>query len=154
MATLELQDQIAALTVLQKRVKAELDARRDDWAKGARINQRDAAMVGEESLGTVSLGKPRVTLTVNDKDALIEWAMRERPELLSYDPHIAAADMDRLKKEVDVMLAETGELPPGFELKTGDPVTTVRLAKDADQVIQEAVNSGTITWDTVLAVEK
>lgn len=149
MTDMQLQDQIVALTVLQKRVSDELKRRKAAWSESARPKQRDAAAIGDVELGTVTMTKGRLTVKVTDMGALVAWAQRERPEVLSYDPHVADADLARLKREVEA----TGELLPGFDIVEGSPYPSVRLEKDAARVIEDAVRSGEITWGSVLEVE-
>lgn len=143
------EDKITALTVLSKRVAEELKAAKAAWQAEARPKQRDTGMIGERVLGTVGLTAGRETIKVTDKAALLEWAKANRPDLLSYDPHIAEDDVKRLIREVET----TGDLPDGMGLVTGEPFASVRLEKDAPQVIEEAVAAGSVSWSEVLAVE-
>lgn len=143
------EDKITALTVLSKRVAEELKAAKTAWQAEARPKQRDTGMIGERVLGTVGLTAGREAIKVTDKAALLEWAKANRPDLLSYDPHIAEDDVKRLIREVEV----SGDLPDGMDLVTGEPFASVRLEKDAAQVIEEAVAAGSVSWPEVLAVE-
>lgn len=143
------EDKITALTVLSKRVAEELKAAKTAWQTEARPKQRDTGMIGDRVLGTVGLTAGRETIKVTDKAALLEWAKANRPDLLSYDPHIAEDDVKRLIREVET----TGDLPDGMDLVTGEPFASVRLEKDAAQVIEEAVAAGSVSWSEVLAVE-
>lgn len=143
------EDKITALTVLSKRVAEELKAAKTAWQAEARPKQRDTGMIGDHVLGTVGLTAGRETIKVTDKAALLEWAKANRPDLLSYDPHIAEDDVKRLIREVET----TGDLPDGMDLVTGEPFASVRLEKDAARVIEEAVAAGSVSWSEVLAVE-
>lgn len=143
------EDKITALTVLSKRVAEELKAAKAAWEMDARPKQRDTGMIGDRVLGTVGLTAGRESIKVTDKAALLEWAKANRPDLLSYDPHIAEDDVKRLIREVET----TGDLPEGMDLVTGSPFASVRLEKDAARVIEDAVAAGAISWSDVLAVE-
>lgn len=143
------EDKIAALTVLSKRVAEELKAAKAAWEAEARPKQRDTGMIGDRVLGTVGLTAGRESIRVTDKAALLAWAQVHRPDLLSYDPHIADDDVKRLIREVE----STGDLPEGMDLVTGAPFASVRLEKDAARVIEDAVAGGSISWAEVLAVE-
>lgn len=143
------EDRIAALTVLKKRVDEELKTAKAAWELDARPKQRGTGMIGDRVLGTVGLTAGRESIKVTDKAALVAWAQKNRPDLLSYDPHIAEEDVKRLIREVET----TGDLPDGMDLVTGSPFTSVRLEKDATQVIAEAVAAGHLEWVDVLAVE-
>lgn len=144
------EDKITALTVLSKRVAEELRAAKTAWEGQARPKQRDTGMIGDRVLGTVGLTAGRETIKVTDPAALLAWAKENRPDLLSYDPHIAEDDVKRLLREVE----QTGDLPDGVDLVTGSPFASVRLEKDAARVIEDAVAAGSLTWSEVLAVEQ
>ena len=143
------EDKITALTVLSKRVAEELKAAKAAWQAEARPKQRDTGMIGDRMLGTVGLTAGRESIRVTDKAALVAWAQEHRPDLLSYDPHIAEDDLKRLIREVEA----TGDLPDGMDLVTGEPFASVRLERDAARVIEDAVAAGAVSWSDVLAVE-
>ncbi len=143
------EDKITALTVLSKRVAEELKAAKAAWQAEARPKQRDTGMIGDRMLGTVGLTAGRESIRVTDKAALVAWAQEHRPDLLSYDPHIAEDDLKRLIREVEA----TGDLPDGMDLVTGEPFASVRLERDAARVIEDAVAAGSVSWSDVLAVE-
>lgn len=143
------EDRILALTVLQKEVTATLKAEKATWTADARPEQRDAGMLGDRVVGTITRTKGRESLKVTDMGALVAWAQAHRPELLSYDPHIADDDRARLLKEVEA----TGDLPDGVDIVTGDPFASVRPKPDAAQAIADAIGAGAFDWTDVLAIE-
>ena len=147
---MRLEDQVAVLTVLDKRVKAELAARKAAWAEQARPKDRDAAMLGDAELGTVTLTAGRVSWKVTDKAALVAWAVENAPHLVQFSPHIPD---DTLKTLLKDPTTPDGEILPGVEQTQGAPYPSVRLSKDADRAVAEAVAGGSLSWGEVLELE-
>lgn len=148
---MRLEDQIVALTVLQDRVKKELDARRKEWVEQARPKARDTAMIGDEVVGSVSWRAGAQRFQITDMAALVAWAQEHAPHLVSYDPTIPENHLAVLRKNpVD----EHGELLPGFDVAVGDPGATVRTEKAAADVIARAVADGHLTYADMLELEQ
>lgn len=149
MTTLTPADKLVLLSELEKRVKAAKDAAKAEWAAGARPKQRDAAALGDDELGTVTMTKGRESWRLTDEKALIAWARDNAPHLIV--ERIAEADLTALKRKP---ITEEGEILPGFEPVTGEPYPSIRAVPGAAALIESAVAAGALAWADVLELEQ
>lgn len=147
---MERSDRIAALTVLKDRVEAELKAEKAAWAENARPKQRDAALIGDAELGTLTMTAGRQSWKPVDKAAILEWAMSNAKHLVEFEAHVPEDTLRQLAKDPTT---PDGEIIPGFELSEGAPYPSFRKAKTADAAIAAAVRSGELSFSDVLALE-
>lgn len=147
---MELEDQVVALTVLQAKVKEELDRKRAAWLAQARPKQRSTAMIGDEELGSVSWRKGAQRWALRDPEALLGWAMENAPHLVDYAPHVPEHHVAALKKNP---VTEDGEVIPGFEVSESPDGVTVKPAADAEAVVARAVRSGALAYADLLELE-
>ena len=144
---MERSDRIAALTILKDRVEAELKAEKAAWAEGARPKQRDAAMIGDAELGTVTMTAGRETWKPVDKAAVLEWAMANAEHLVQFKAHIPEDTLRQLAKNP---ADSNGEIIPGFERQVGAPYPSFRKAPGAEAVIAQAVRDGSLSFADML----
>lgn len=145
---MELQDKIAALSLLEKRVREELANAKTEWMQAARPRERTTAMIGEAELGTVSLVTGRQSWKVTDEKALLAWAMENAPHLVDYSPRLNPNYLTTLLRDpVD----NDGAVLPGVELQEGNPYVAVRSAPGAADTLRHAINSGTVSMKEITA---
>lgn len=147
---MKLEDKITALTVLAKEVKAQLDTARGQWAEDARTKQRDVGGIGDEALGTVSREQGSTSWRLVDRQAFTEWAQAHAPHLVEYSAHVPEHHVTAIKKKP---VTEDGEIIPGFDSVESGPKTVVRLEDDAADVVRRAVQSGALSYGSLLEIE-
>lgn len=89
-------------------------------------------------LGMVTMTRGRSTPVVADERAFLAWVTEHAPG------EVVTAVRDSYRRHVLDQVKQTGELPPGVEMRDGDPYPTVRLAPGAEQVALEAIRSGDV----------
>lgn len=146
-----LQNEILALTLLQKQVKEALDKKRAEWAQDKAPGDRSGAVVGGESLGTVSFEKAKPSFKLTDPAAALAWAQEHQPQVVKFEPFLDPGWVTAVAKEP---VTPDGEIIPGFELSEPAPRIVVRTAKEGAEVLSRALAEGAITFDEVLAVEQ
>lgn len=153
MTEMSVEQKILALTVLQKKVKAAVDEYRASWGEGKNLKDRGSASFAGELLGTVTMESSGGQWKLEDKDALLRWALENNPSLVRFDPHIPESTIAQLKKNP---VTEDGEVLPGFEL--GEPgrkiVVRTERGVDANALISRAVANGELTVSELLELEQ
>lgn len=82
-------------------------------------------------LGKISVTEGRVSLTVANEQEFLQWVKANHPEEIveTVRPAFQRLVLDRAKQD--------GELPPGVDVKQGNPFVSFRAEKGAGEVIGE-----------------
>jgi hypothetical protein len=148
------------LAALSKRVKEAENA-----AKRAARNEfdlpgvRDIGLVAGEQIGHVRVDNGSTSAAVVDEAAFLAWAKRSYPDAVETVERVAPAVRERWLSAVHgpaggVLNEATGEcpIPDGVAVRKGDPKLVVMTSRDAGQVIDQAVASGSLDLGAVLAI--
>jgi len=127
-----------------KGVRDELDEQaRQEMEPGDRVI---AKLPSGEKVGSVTLTQGRVSARVVDKDAFTRWVAERFPaEVVQVvRESFAKTVLDAVKRNGGWVDKATGELVqvPGVAVTEDDPYPSVRLTKDAPQLIAEAWQRG------------
>lgn len=143
----------ATKLIVQRVILDELQAADREARTAARagafdkVGVRDVGEIGEESIGTVNVNKGRESWVVSDHRVLLAWVQENRPDMIVTTPSVNTAYVDALKadckKDGGVADQRTGEItvPPGIELRQGDPILTVKPDPEARSVILSALGA-------------
>lgn len=142
------EDRVTALTLLKKRVDAELSAAKEAFKAESRPRDRRSSAIAGYDMGAVSLTAGRQSYKVVDMKKLVDWCGTNAPNLLS-----TAISDDALRVLLRDPVDADGELLPGVDLVQGDPYVTVRLSDGAADAFAGAVAAGEITFDQVIRGE-
>lgn len=146
-----LAQEILALTLLQKQVKAVLDVKRAQWGQGKTAGDRNGAALGSESLGTVSFEKPKASFKLTEPDVALKWAQENNPQVVKFEPFLDPAWVAAVSKEP---VTSEGEIIPGFELVEPAPRIVVRTAKEGVELLSRALRDGELVVSDFLEIEK
>lgn len=142
------EDRVTALTLLKKRVDAELAAAKSAFQADSRPRDRRSSVIAGIDMGSVSLTAGRLSYKVVNMDALLDWCAEHAEHLLEL-----TISQDNLKVLLRNPVNSDGEMLPGVELVEGDPYVTVRLSDGAATAFADAVAAGEISFDGVMAGE-
>jgi hypothetical protein len=121
---------------------ARLDAKAGDFDE---VGVREIGKLGDLPVGTVQLNKGRESWVIADQRAFLAWVQENRPGEIITTPTVRTSYADAVKaackKDGGVVDEATGELivPPGVELREGDPTLTVKPAPEARAAVLEAL---------------
>lgn len=124
-----------------------------ELATGDRLT---ASLPGEggRKVATVTRANGRTTATVDDERGLLAWCKEHYPTEVHTVEQVRPAFVEKLKSaSADVgegVDPATGNPLPFIKVSTGDPYTTVKLEKDAVDLIRQAWTSGAIDLRPVL----
>jgi len=133
-----------ALTDQLKNMRSQLDEEaRREMEPGDRIT---AKLPSGEKVGSVTLTHGRVSARVVDKDAFTRWVAERFPaEVVQVvRESFAKTVLDAVKRDGGWVDKATGEIVqvPGVAVTEDDPYPSVRLTRDAPQLIAEAWQRG------------
>jgi hypothetical protein len=111
-----------------------------------------AARWGDRLLAKASMGKPRTKLVVTDETVFAKWVAERHPSevVTQVNPAFIKAIEARAKElGLGAVIDTHGEVIPGVEIQTGEPVVSVRKEKDVDSlsVIAEIMAAGQLSLE-------
>ncbi|MBF0808846.1 hypothetical protein E4U03_09560 [Rothia nasimurium] len=146
-----LPQEILALTLLQKQIKASLDEKRAQWGAGKTPGDRNGAAIDGESMGTISFEQAKASFKLADPVAALKWAQENNPQVVKFEPFLDPGWVAAVSKEP---VTAEGELIPGFELVEPAPKIVVRTARDGAGVLSRALAAEKLSVASVLQVEQ
>ena len=153
-------EEIARWSLIRKWLSERIAAaRRDDVAPQILpVGTRIPVTLDGELAGTVSIPKPRVTVSITDPGKFLAWVADRRPDEVETVRQVRASFTEAMRREVREhggwMNRETGEVEPvpGMEAEQGTPTVSVSLAVEAEYAIARAWRNGDIDPGTLLAL--
>lgn len=128
--TLPLPVQLAVLKALEERVKAAKNtvttSLLDEMGPG---DSRGAVLEDDTRLGRASYNDGRLSIFIEDEATFTTWVRENHPtELVE---QVRPSFRDRVLNEAKT----TGELPPGVNIRQGEPYITYRGLKGSEEAI-------------------
>lgn len=158
--------QVAALTVLQDRVKSELDTARAELHRAMRNGEGHTVwspLRDGEQIATINRSKPKPIARVVDPEAFDEWLAEQHPDAVRVTRHATAEGVEFLADAAPELLEEHREIAewareaalkqaaknrepaPGVEIVAApEGRLSVRLADNAVELVAELVRGGVI----------
>lgn len=153
---MEIEQKIAALTVLEKAIKAENARLKAEWADGKKVGERKPAELNNSQMFLINLEAGSQTCVVEDESKVLEWALANNPQIVDFSPRVHPDSLAVLKKHP---VTADGEVLPGFAFREGNPKVVMRKPKgvtDAmnNETVIAAINAGELTLGNVLEIEQ
>lgn len=139
---------------IETRAKELKDAARTTLA-GIPVGDTIAARWGDRLLAKASMSSGRAKLVVTEPNKLLEWVKANHPtEVVEAVNPAYLKSVEARAKELGLgaVIDSTGEVIPGVEVQTGDPVVSVRREKNTDDIIAELFTSGRVSLDGIETV--
>lgn len=131
MTELSLPLQLAVIRALEDRVRAAKQAITEQLATEMEPGDSKGVNLPASStrVGRVTLADGKTTVTVTDPAAFRNWVRDNHPTEL--EDQVRPAFTERVLSQAKV----TGELPPGVDVRHGNPYLSFRKAPGADEAV-------------------
>lgn len=146
---------IAALTILEERVKAARDEARQEIMQA--LNELGGDSVRAElpdgtRIGKVSISAPKPTPRVTDEEKFTAWVAQEFPSEVVWHVRdsFKRAILDKMRPtSFGAVYTETGEVVQGVTFAERDPFTSCRFDAEGREALVDAMRAGQVRIDLV-----
>lgn len=139
----------AVWQTVEAKAKEQKDFARQDLA-GIPVGETVAARWNGELLAKAAMAKGKTRMVVTNEAALVAWVKAHHPtEIVEAVNKAFLTSLEARAKDLGLgaVIDSQGEVIPGVEIATGDPVVSVRKEKGAEQLVADMLTSGRITLD-------
>lgn len=126
-----LASQVLAITVLKRQLAAHEADVRERLQMAMDRGDRKAGYAGDTKIGTITLTDPETSWKVVDGTAFRAWVKANHPTEIVVVESVNAA----FERATLAGIPDTGEIPPGVDLKSTAVALQVRPAPDAAEAI-------------------
>lgn len=116
------------------------------------IGETIAAKWGDRILAKAAKNNGRSKLVVTEPNRLLAWVKANHPtEVVEAVNPAFLKSLEAKAKDLGLgaVIDSAGEVIPGLEIQTGDPVVSVRREKNTDDIIAELFSSGRVSLDGI-----
>ena len=118
---------------------------------------RRTVVVEGETLGAVTMTKPRTAYKVTDPDALARWVAEQFPDKVEMVPVPKEWFVKGLLEQAKANgapITDDGELVPGIEEVTGTSYASLKADPDAFSKLAGLIGSGQLALGELLAIDE
>lgn len=141
----------AVWQTIEAKAKEQKDFARQELT-GIPVGETVAASWNGELLAKASMAKGKTRMVVTSEAALLAWVQEHHPtELVVTVNKAFLSSLEARAKELGLgaVIDSQGEVIPGLEVQTGNPVVSVRKEKGGESLVAEMLAAGRITLDGV-----
>lgn len=141
----------AVWSAIETRAKEQKDIARGELTD-IPIGDTISARWGDRILAKASMNNGRAKLVVTDPQKLLAWVKRNHPTEVveTVNPaYLKAVEAKAKELGVGAVIDSQGDVIPGVEIQTGDPIVSVRREKNTDDILAELFELGRVSMDGI-----
>lgn len=141
----------AVLQILRKRLATAKDVADVEINETWKVKDRNAAVLPDGTeIGSVTLAKGKTTAKLTDDQKYFEWVLENHPDEIEQvkvtrvKPGFTERLLNFARQTGDCVNPATGQPVPGIVVEQGNPYALPILVADADELITQAWQDGSL----------